>query len=99
MAMCALPQVGYYRGGYRKRLVLLLQARQEITKLCQLITHTATTAQHTEMEKYNINDVGTKMQTVQQRLFVPSALISHPGWSPFIRLLYSRCSFSVCDVL
>ena len=80
--------------------MLLLQARQEITKLCQLITHAATTAPHTQMEKkYNINDAGTKMQTVHQRLFVLFALMSHPGWRPFIRLLYNRCSFSVCDVL
>lgn len=57
--MRAQPQVASYRGGYRKRLMLLLQARQEITKPCQLVTHATITAtdthMHSQMDKYVIN--------------------------------------------
>lgn len=61
MGICVQPLVASYRGGYRKRIMLLLQARQEITKLCQLIKHAATTTTLTDTEKCNINDVGMMM--------------------------------------
>lgn len=84
--------------------MLLLQPRQEITKLSQLITLQHYYHHHhtrTERQEYNINDdVGTAMQAeMHQRLFVLSVLMSQSRWSPFVTLLYNRCSFSVCDVL
>lgn len=101
--MRAQPQVASYRGGYRKRLMLLLQARQEITKPCQLVTHATTTATdtyiHAQMDKYVINYINTKMQTRHQRLFLLSVLMSHSLWSPFVRLLHNCGCFSACGVL
>lgn len=43
---CVRPQVGSYTGGYRKKLMLLLQAGQETVELRQLIIHEAFAAMH-----------------------------------------------------
>lgn len=50
MVMCVQPQVASCIGGYRKRLVLLLRARQEITRPCQLVMHCRNRC-HAETEK------------------------------------------------
>ena len=60
--------------------MLLLLARQEVTKLCQLITH----APRTVTQKYDIYYPVTTMKTVQ-RCLVLSVLVSHSSWTPFVK--------------